>query len=140
VFLDTDTDVTETGAPLPTQRSATASSSYEIPIDIDYSGLIGSRITATVTGQSCISASGFSFDAPRGKKYENVASFNVDTGPDCFWQWASVSYNVSVDNNGPISLSLNQIGPRAFHSSCTDTWPIESKCQFLPQQRVYLHV
>jgi hypothetical protein len=142
VLLDTDTEATDSGAPLPPRR-ASATSSYSIPMRIEYSGRIGYHITGKVTASHCINASGFTVDTPippREDARYDATSFSVDTGGDCFWEFASVSYDVSVEQNGPITLSVQQVGPRAFVTKCTDKWPIASKCQFLPQQQVFLHI
>jgi hypothetical protein len=139
VSLDTDTEVSETGAPL---AAASAKSSYEVRLTIEYSGLIGHQITGEVIGKDCVNASGFTIntpDSPQPDARYDAGTFSVETDGECFWKQAYVYYSISVEENGPITLTVTQIGPRLFTTKCTDKWPIASKCQNLPSG-IFLHI
>jgi hypothetical protein len=139
VSVDTDTEVSETGAPF---AAASANSSYDVRLTIEYSGLIGHQITGEVIGKDCINASGFTINTPDSPKPDAryaAGTFSVETGGECFWKQAYVYYSIMVEENGPITLTVTQIGPRLFTTKCTDKWPIASKCQNIPDG-IFLHI
>lgn len=142
VVLDTDTEVAD-GQPLP-PRSAASSPSYEVPLQIQYSGRLtpGRTIVGTVVSSQCITASGFRIDASGQRSYDTLydaEKMKINTGIDCFFKVAHIEYNLSLEGlslyenklyvDGPIQLHVTQTGPRYFISSCTDKWPIESSCR-----------
>jgi hypothetical protein len=141
VVRDTDTEV-EGGQPLP-PRSAAASPSYDVPLQIQYSGRLtpGRTIVGTVVSSQCITASGFRIDASGQRSYDTLydaEKMKINTGIDCFFKVAHIEYDLSLEGvdynqklyvDGPIQLHVTQTGPRYFISSCTDKWPIESSCR-----------
>jgi len=141
VVLDTDTEVAG-DQPLP-PRSAASTPSYDVPLQIQYSGRLtpGRTIVGTVVSSQCITGSGFRIDASGQRSYDTLydaEKMKINTGIDCFFKVAHIEYAISLEGlsydnklyvDGPISLHVTQTGPRYFISSCTDKWPIESSCR-----------
>ncbi len=141
VVLDSDTEVAG-NEPLP-PRSAASTPSYDVPLQIQYSGRLtpGRTIVGTVVSSQCITGSGFRIDASGQRSYDTLydaEKMKINTGIDCFFKVAHIEYALSLEGlsydnqlyvDGPISLHVTQTGPRYFISSCTDKWPIESSCR-----------
>jgi hypothetical protein len=141
VVLDTDTEVAG-NEPLPPRGSASGPS-YDVPLQIQYSGRLtpGRTIVGVVVSSQCVSANGFRIDASGQRSFDTVydaEKMKIQTGGDCFFKVAHIEYNLSLEGtdylgkayvDGPIQLHVTQTGPRYFISSCNDKWPIESSCR-----------
>jgi hypothetical protein len=126
--------VTEAGAP----RGVSSGSSYSVPIEINnhfYGKVFGTFLSSDST---CVRGSDFAVDvnSKGANDFTPASSFEVDTSIGCFATPAVAAYDVGgglkPDGSGPrdccIRLTVTQVGPRYFVSSCTDKFPIKSTC------------
>jgi hypothetical protein len=135
---------------MSTASAARASSSYDVPIDINYHFIWAGYIVGKFvpSASTCATGSDFSHemkityekkDDPRfGRRKTEIipaAKFAVDTGLGCLHRFAIAAYDISMNDgpsgptfNGPIRLMVKQVGPRYFVSACSDKFPIVSTC------------
>lgn len=126
--------VTDAGAP----RGVSSGSSYSVPIEINspfYGVVYGTFLSSD---SQCVRGSNFTADAGTkgANDYKEASTFEVDTSIGCFATQAVAAYDIGggrkPDGTGPqdccIRLTVTQVGPRYFVSSCTDKFPIKSTC------------
>lgn len=136
------------GMTAPTQNT-NGGSSYDVPFYMDGenpsdSGGLGVNANVTVAASKCASGDSFVAHVPRpqptpdnrnpGPMPVEVSHFTVDTSPSCFFTPSSIAYDVKVVasfGTQEVHLSVQQIGPREFISTCDDTKYVETKCSVL---------
>jgi hypothetical protein len=144
---------------------AKASSSYDVPIDIDYSFIWAGYLVGKFVPSESKCATGHDFDYEMRVTYERpddhrfgtrktrivpATEFAVDTSWNCLGKQSKVVYDISMSDhpngstfNGPVRLTVTQVGPRYFISACTDKHPITTSCSVVGapvKPTVTLHV
>jgi hypothetical protein len=144
---------------------AKASTSYDVPIDIDYSFIWGGYLVGKFVPSASTCATGHNFDYKMEVTYERpddhrygtrktrlipATKFAVDTSWNCLGKFSKAVYDISMNDgpkgsafNGPVRLTVTQAGPRYFISACTDKFPINTSCSVVGapiKPTVLLHV
>jgi hypothetical protein len=144
---------------------AKASSSYDVPIDIDYNFIWGGYLVGKFMPSESKCATGHNFDYEMKVTYERpedhrygtrktyiipATKIAVDTGWNCLGKQSKAVYDISMSRdpngsafNGPVRLTVTQAGPRYFISACTDKFPISTSCSVVGapvKPTVLLHI
>jgi hypothetical protein len=144
---------------------AKASSSYDVPIDINYNFRWSGYLVGKFVPSESKCATGNNFDYEMKQTWERpedhrygtrktylipATKFAVDTSLSCFGKQSKAVYDISMNDdpngsafNGPIRLTVTQAGPRYFISACTDKFPIATSCNVVGapiKPTVILHV
>jgi hypothetical protein len=144
---------------------AKASSSYDVPIDIDYNFIWGGYLVGKfmpseskcVTGQNFDYEMKVTYERPEDHRFGTrkthiipATKIAVDTGWNCLGKQSKAVYDISMSRdpngsafNGPVRLTVTQAGPRYFVSACTDKFPISTSCSVVGapvKPTVLLHI
>lgn len=142
-----------------------ASSSYDVPIDIDYNFIWGGYLVGKFVPSESKCATGHNFDYEMKVTYERpedhrfgtrktyiipATKIAVDTSWNCLGKQSKAVYDISMNRdpkgsafNGPVRLTVTQAGPRYFISACTDKFPINTSCSVVGapiKPTVILHI
>lgn len=144
---------------------AKASSSYDVPIDIEYNFIWHGYLVGKFVPSESKCAVGHNFDYEMKVTYERpedhrygtrkthiipATKIAINTGWECLGVPSKAVYDISMNTepngsafNGPVRLTVTQVGPRYFVSACTDKFPITTSCSVVGapiKPTVILHV
>ncbi|HXA31094.1 MAG TPA: hypothetical protein VNV87_02460 [Acidimicrobiales bacterium] len=153
------------GPGISAANAANAKASYDVPIDIDYGYIWSGYLVGKFVPSESKCATGQNFDYQMKVTWEKpedhrfgtrktyiipAAKFAVDTSWSCFGKQSKAVYDISMSKdpngsafNGPVRLTVSQVGPRYFVSACTDKFPINTSCSVVGapvKPTVILHV